>query len=346
MTRVALFTKTFLEATHHAIAGVVRELDDYEFIVFAKQFQNVAEFDIATVRGLVRCGTEFTDDLRSSDCRWVHAVFDGDIALRAAATAQQLGLPAILSFHGGFDTKAKIHDPLYREITRQAAQNAARVTVVSQADAQRLRDIGVMRNIDVMRVPIDRRLLPPARRTPRRLVAIGRLVEKKGFDVALRALAELPDYELTIVGDGPLSDRLRGLADDLGVGNRVHWLGTQPLAQCLRILSESFALVHPAAIASDGNAEGTPQAVLWAQGIGIPVIVGDSGDLPEIVVDGETGLRRDPKDHRGFAAAAHALESEPFAESIIAAARRATAPHSVDAVIAQWRALYRDLEES
>ncbi len=345
MSRVALFTKTFLEPTHYAIASVLARLTEHEFWVFAKVFAYEGHFALTNVTRTVHFDRGFPDELRGSGCGWVHAVFDGDLALRAVGAAKELGLPAVLSFHGGFDTKAKIRDPLYREITRQCAESAARVTVVSHADADRLRQIGVRRSIDVVRVPVDLSILP-ARSEPRagHLVAIGRLVEKKGFDVALRALAKLPhDYFLTVVGDGPRRDAWTALARRLGVEDRVEWAGWQPLDRCLAILARALALVHPAVVAPDGNAEGTPQAVLWAQAMGVPVICGLSGDIGEIVRHRDTGLGVPAGNPEALASAVLALDSDALVGDLVRGGRAAANAHSLEAVLLEWRSIYADL---
>lgn len=344
MTRVALFTKTFLEPTHYAIAAVLRELRDYEFVVFAKQ--EAHRFDLPNVSRVVVTREVSPTELQASGCQWVHAIFDGDIGLRAAGAARIARLPYILSFHGGFDTKAKIFDPLYREITRSAAQDAARVTVVSKADTRRLGEIGVTRPVDIVPVPFDGSLLPPARREPGRLVAIGRLVEKKGFDLAILALRELPaSYTLTVVGDGPRREEWTRLAVEEGIASRVHWLGELRLERCLSVLTTAWALIHPAGVACDGNAEGTPQVILWAQAAGIPVVCCNSGDVGELVDSGAAGVQVLARDPGLLAAAIRDLEiPERTAELITHAAARVSR-HSLDLVVAQWRAIYRDLEK-
>lgn len=178
------------------------------------------------------------------------------------------------------------------------------------------------------------------------LIAVGRLIEKKGFDLALRALSMLPaSYSLTIVGDGPKREPWTALAQELQVANRVEWVGAVPLQQCLELVSLAFALVHPGRIGQDGNAEGTPQVIIWAQAMGIPVVCGNSGDLSEIVSD-DSGVRVDSERPEQLANAVLALESSDFAKYIIAAARNAVASHSLEDVISQWRSIYEEVARS
>ncbi|HWQ88585.1 MAG TPA: glycosyltransferase, partial [Desulfitobacteriaceae bacterium] len=221
-----------------------------------------------------------------------HAIYDGKTALRAGDLAHNAELPFLLSFHGGFDTNAKIFDPRYTERTREIAEKANAVTVICSADKYRLRKIGIQRPVEIVPVPIDFSLIPNANgNSSFNIVAVGRLIPKKGIDVALKALKFLPkEYFLTVVGDGELRNALKALSESLGVENRVTWKGLLPLNKTLEVMSSSSVLLHPARVASDGNAEGTPQTILWAQAMGLPVITTPTGSICEIVINNMTGL--------------------------------------------------------
>ena len=134
------------------------------------------------------------------------------------------------------------------------------------------------------------------------LLAVARLSEQKGIDVAIRALASLPeDAVLVVLGEGPERPRLLSLAQDLEVAPRVFLPGRQPdVAAWLRRAS---VLVHPA------RWEGFGLGVLEAMLAGLPVVASDVSSLPELVVDGKTGLLVRPDDPAALAAGvARALE--------------------------------------
>ncbi len=125
------------------------------------------------------------------------------------------------------------------------------------------------------------------------LVAVCRLVEQKGIDVALRALAELPDTWLVVLGEGPERPRLEALADELGVAQRTYLPGRVPdVAAWLRRAS---VLVHPV------RWEGFGLALLEGMLTGLPVVASRVSSVPEIVVDGETGVLVPPDDPRALA---------------------------------------------
>ena len=121
------------------------------------------------------------------------------------------------------------------------------------------------------------------------LLAIARLTPQKGIDVAVRALATLPDDTvLVVLGEGPERARLEALGLELGVGGRLFLPGRVPdVAAWLR---RATVLVHPA------RWEGFGLGVLEAMLAGLPVVAADVSSLPELVVDGETGILVRPDD--------------------------------------------------
>ena len=134
---------------------------------------------------------------------------------------------------------------------------------------------------------------PPERSGPVRLLFVGRLVERKGVNILIRALArvrERVDATLTVVGDGPRSARLEAEARRIGVDAFVHFaghVGEQALREAYRT-SDLFVL--PAVVDGKGDTEGLGVVLLEALEFGLPLIASDVGGIPDIVVHGETGL--------------------------------------------------------
>jgi glycosyltransferase involved in cell wall biosynthesis len=121
------------------------------------------------------------------------------------------------------------------------------------------------------------------------LLAVARLTPQKGIDVAIRALATLPDDTvLVVLGEGPKRAPLESLARELGISSRLFLPGRVPdVAAWLR---RATVLVHPA------RWEGFGLGVLEAMLAGLPVVASDVSSLPELVVDGETGILVRPDD--------------------------------------------------
>jgi colanic acid/amylovoran biosynthesis glycosyltransferase len=134
---------------------------------------------------------------------------------------------------------------------------------------------------------------PPLHREPV-VAAVGRLVEKKGFVVLLRALALLHGagrpVRAVLAGAGPLEDVLREQAAALGVAHLVEMPGPLPQHDVRALLTRSAVLAAPCVTGTDGNVDGLPTVLLEAMALGTPVVSTPVTGIPEIVRDGQTGL--------------------------------------------------------
>ena len=116
------------------------------------------------------------------------------------------------------------------------------------------------------------------------LVSVGALIPRKGQALVLRALADLEDARLLLVGKGPDEAKLRALADELGVGERVHFLGLLDHDLLPLVLSASDAMVLPSA------SEGLANAWVEALACGTPIVIADVGGARELVRGPAAGL--------------------------------------------------------
>lgn len=176
------------------------------------------------------------------------------------------------------------------------------------------------------------------------VLAIGRLVPEKGFDVFLRALAQAcrhrPELRAVIAGDGPQAARLRGLAEALGLGSRVCFTGWVDPGAVPALIRSAAAVVVPSRWQ-----EPFGLVALQAMQAGVPVIAARSGGLPEIVDDGATGLLVPPDDVAALAGALVGLVSDPSRRARMgrAAVRRAATDFSWPACVRAYDALYAEL---
>lgn len=130
----------------------------------------------------------------------------------------------------------------------------------------------------------------PVEREPL-VLAVGRLVEKKGFADLIDALALLgPGTRCVIAGGGPLLADLQAQADRLGVAERVQFLGAVEPAQVLRWMRRAAVLAAPCIVGADGDRDGLPTVLLEAMALGTPCVSTDVTGIPELVRDGATGL--------------------------------------------------------
>lgn len=179
------------------------------------------------------------------------------------------------------------------------------------------------------------------------VLSVGRLVEKKGFDVLLAALAHLRDagrtLRATFVGDGEERDALVALRDSLGLSASVTFAGPLPQDEVRRLLGTATLFALPCRVGTDGNRDALPTVLLEALAWGLPVVSTPVTGIPEIVGEGRAGLLVPEDDPRSLAVAMARLLDEPALRDELAEAGRRRAVEHFDvmrntAVLSSWLA--------
>ena len=143
---------------------------------------------------------------------------------------------------------------------------------------------------------------------PVKILSVGRLVEKKGFDDLLGALAKLPPslaWTLDVVGSGALEAALRGRAADLGIAERVHWHGSLAHDRVVELFAGADLFALASRICADGDRDGLPNVLMEAQLLGAACVTTRVSAVPELIDHEVNGLLAPP---RHPAALADALE--------------------------------------
>jgi colanic acid/amylovoran biosynthesis glycosyltransferase len=244
----------------------------------------------------------------------VHAHFGGDGWL-VSRTAQQLGIPLMVTVHGHDVTRqpqsSGLHGLRYRRNLRAVFGRAALVIAVSEVIRDRAEACGA--DPAKTRVHYTGVTVPSAVPiVPKRwdVAFIGRFVAKKGVDDLLTALSRLtaPRPRALLIGDGPLLPEMRTLAERFGVD--ATFVGSQPPESVQRLLAESRMLAAPSKTAPDGDTEGLPTTILEAAALGLPVIATRHSGIPEAVLDNRTGLLTDEADPQALAGSLTRLLSD------------------------------------
>jgi len=172
------------------------------------------------------------------------------------------------------------------------------------------------------------------------LLLVAHLIPEKGGEVLLRALPELPPrIQAWIVGDGPDADRLRGLAEELGLSKQVRFLGNQDEVQ--RYMQAADCLICPSLWQ-----EAAGLVNIEALACGLPVVASRIGGIPEIVEHGRTGFLFESGRSDQLAAALRNLLDEPELREEMGRAARAVAleRYSAERRIPEYLDLYRSMD--
>jgi colanic acid/amylovoran biosynthesis glycosyltransferase len=146
--------------------------------------------------------------------------------------------------------------------------------------------------VKLERFPFSERILSADE--PVRILTVGRLVEKKGYEHAIRAIAKLLDKHKNIIysiaGEGPLRERLMSLVNELGIEGKVEFLGALSQDKVVELYRTSHIFVLSSVTAEDGDKEGQGLVLQEAQATGLPVVSTLHNGIPDGVLDGKSGF--------------------------------------------------------
>ena len=258
--------------------------------------------------------------------------------------ARRLGIPLVSTVHGF--TGGDLKNRLYERLDRWALRRFDAVVAVSRPLATSLIEQGIDRqrvhvipnrrppNLPFSSEESRRRLGLPERA---RLVGwIGRMSREKGADVMIEAMPQVPaDVQLVFLGEGPLRPGLARRVAELGLRDRVHFLG--PVSGADRLL-RAFDLV-----ALSSRTEGTPMVLLEAIDAGVPIVATAVGGVPELLSDREALLVPPERPDRLAAAITECLDRSGEAARRAELARARLAGESPEGWVLAHETLYRSL---
>jgi glycosyltransferase involved in cell wall biosynthesis len=296
----------------------------------------------ARVKLLGFLGSEFTCAVRarrSFDPDVLHAHWWFPNGLVGTWTARMADRPLVTTLHGT-DVRLARTVAFSRPGFRHVMQHSAAVTAVSQFLADEAREIVAGPTPTVAPMPVATNLFSPGgNRQPNRILFIGRLNAQKGIEMLLRALS-LTQFvvNLDIIGDGD-TKRLRELADELGVTERVRWIGALPQHKLTDYYRSATALVVPSVN------EGLGLVAVEAQLCETPVIAFDSGGLSDVVQHDRTGILVGDISAGALAAGIDSLLARPDRGASMGAAGRlhALATFAPESVARRYADLYRSV---
>ena len=270
--------------------------------------------DLRAARELAEALRDFGPDLLS-----VHTAKAGWIG---RAVASWLGLPVVYTPHGW--SIADRFSPWTGFAFHLAERAATKWATVIICVCQYEKELALRKRVaapDRLQVvyngvhDIPAEFIANPATAPVRIVSVARFEAPKDHRTLLRALATIPtrEWQLDLVGDGPLLPQTRALANELGIAAKVHFLGYQP--------DPARTLARAGIFALSSRSEGFPRSILEAMRAGLPVVATPVGGIPEAVRDGVNGLLATTA---GLAAALTKLIDNPELRAQLGAEARRT----------------------
>jgi teichuronic acid biosynthesis glycosyltransferase TuaC len=221
-----------------------------------------------------------------------HYLYPDGVA--AVWLGQRFGLPVVITARGT-DVSLIPHYRVPRRLIRGAMAGAAALIAVSTALKLAMAELGApAEKVTVLRNGVETAVFtPPADRAAARatlgltrptLISVGHLIERKGHDLVIQALRDLPEWELIVVGEGPERSRLAGLIQTLGLSERARLLGARPHKELPALYGAADVLV----LAS--SREGWANVLLESMACGTPVVATNIWGNPEVVQDRAAGV--------------------------------------------------------
>jgi len=252
---------------------------------------------------------------REKGIEHLHAHF----ATSATTVARLAALFAGLTYSFTAHAKDIFHEDVKHSDLHRKIQDASSVITVSDFNVGFLQDKFGPSADKVQRIynGLDLSLLPyssPHDRPPR-IVAVGRLIEKKGFADLIAACDELHqrniNFECQIIGGGPLMSPLNVDINQRGLQNKVKTLGPLPQRDVMACLQHAAVFAAPCVVGADGNRDGLPTVLLEAMALGAPCVSTDVTGIPEAIKHEHSGLIVPQKDAAALANALEHLLSHP-----------------------------------
>ena len=295
--------------------------------------------------------------VRERGIQHLHAHFATAATSAARLASRFANVPYTFTAHA----KDIFHDTVRPDDLRRKLNDAgATVTVSDYNRAYLKRTYGAAASrVERLYNGLDLELFPHASAAARapRIVAVGRLVEKKGFADLVEACALLRDrsagggggsgggaaFECDIIGTGPLEPALQALILERRLEQRVHLLGPRPRSEIVALVQAAAALAAPCVVAADGDRDGLPTVLVEAMALGTPCVSTDVTGIPELLAD-DCGIVVPQRDPASLAAALERLLTDNAVRVRLATRARARveADFDIRCTAARLRTIFRD----
>ena len=304
----------------------------------------------ATIRHFLQAGFLVRTRLVHSPIRHIHAHFCHTPASVALFASELTGIPFSFTAHAK-DIYTSEPDQLARKLDKArfvvtcTRHNADYLSGISRRTDSRTPVHTIYHGIDIRSFAFTR---PTDPAPPFRILSVGRIVPKKGFDDLMRALQILDrrgmDFQFTHVGSGESEAEIRSLVHELGLTSKVTLLGTLPHSEVIPLYHSSHVFALACKIAPNGDRDGIPNVLIEAMATGLPVVSTNVSAIPELVEDGVTGLLVEPGIPEAMADALSAVlnDREKFRERAAKARNRVEQDFDNRRCVTRLHALFKE----
>jgi glycosyltransferase involved in cell wall biosynthesis len=305
----------------------------------------------ATLRHFLQAGHLASTRLLHNSVTHLHAHFCHTPASVALFASELTGLPFSFTAHAK-DIYISEPEQLARKI-----KNARFVVTCTGYNARYLEGVaerGGCRHtpLHIVYHGIDLSLFSfaptPIPGPPYRILSIGRLVAKKGYDTLLKSLKLLDrngfDFRFTHIGSGELKPQITRMIHDLDLKERVRLLGTLPHKDAITHYRQAHCFALASRVAPNGDRDGIPNVLIEAMATGVPVVATKVSAIPELVENGVTGVMVPPDDPRSLAEAIGDILLQPdrYQGHILRARARVEKDFDNRRCVQQLHLLFRD----
>jgi colanic acid/amylovoran biosynthesis glycosyltransferase len=303
-------------------------VNTHSFKAFGMLRKDVKDVGLLSAHGVSLCfqfliAFRLADLLKKANCAHLHVHF--------AHTPTQIAMYACAIVNIPFTFVGHANDIFQRPLLlKTKALRAKKFITISEYNRDTLISHGIPREqLAVVRCGVSFKVRlhqePWTKNSILNIGSIGRLIEKKGFDVLIKAVALLKQKKisvrLTIAGDGPLKQELIELCNYLSVADCVNLVGVISHSEVANWMTSLDMFVLACKKDRNGDMDGIPVVLMEAMAIGIPVISTNLSGIPELVIHGQTGLLAAANDIDDLAEKIETLMNSPLlANSLIAAA--------------------------
>ncbi|RJP71113.1 MAG: glycosyltransferase [Candidatus Abyssobacteria bacterium SURF_17] len=345
MRKVAHYSPVYLSLTKTWLYAQVAHLKRFEPIVLCRRTENVSQFPVKEIFSFRDSLSSFSrryyrwrhgkdpylryyeSVMKAQRPVLIHAHF-GNCGHHILPLAERLDLPLVTSFYGYDVSHLTQADPVWIERYKELF-HGGKIFIVEGAHMGRmLESLGCPpEKIRIVRLGIDLARIPYRERAAEneiRILAAGSFREKKGHPFAIEAVGRIAqkhrNVSFTIIGDAAehipreAAEKKKILAaiGRPGLSGRVRLLGYQPYDVFIRELYEHHIFISPSVNAADGDNEGgAPVSIIEASASGMPIVSTKHCDIPEVVLDGVSGLLVAERDTEALADRLDHLCSHP-----------------------------------